>query len=119
MLERDVVDEAAVVDGERRVHPGEAAGDHPLALGFIDNAVPLLPHAFILWFVRVLLLGAVAVHITGIVQLRARSRAARGGHPARRIGRSFSAATTIRSQVSPRRLITVTREAHFDSRMPT
>lgn len=60
-----------------------------------DFGEPLLPHGFILWAVRVLLLGAVAVHITGIVQLRARSRSARGGHPARRIGRSFSAATTI------------------------
>jgi succinate dehydrogenase / fumarate reductase cytochrome b subunit len=56
---------------------------------------PLLPYAFVLWVVRVVLLAALVVHVTGIVQLRARSRAARGGHPARRIGRSFSAATTI------------------------
>lgn len=56
---------------------------------------PLLPYAFVLWAVRVVLLAALVVHVTGIVQLRARSRAARGGHPARRIGRSFSAATTI------------------------
>ncbi|MDO8209805.1 succinate dehydrogenase cytochrome b subunit [Conexibacter sp. CPCC 206217] len=56
---------------------------------------PLLPYSFVLWAVRVLLLGAVVVHITGIAQLRARSRAARGGHPARRIGRSFSSATAI------------------------
>lgn len=56
---------------------------------------PLLPNSFVLWTVRVLLLAAVAVHITAIVQLRARSRAARGGHPARRIGRTFSAATTM------------------------
>jgi succinate dehydrogenase / fumarate reductase cytochrome b subunit len=56
---------------------------------------PLLPYAFVLWVVRVVLLAALVVHVTGIVQLRARSRAARGGYPARRIGRSFSAATTI------------------------
>jgi succinate dehydrogenase / fumarate reductase, cytochrome b subunit len=56
---------------------------------------PLLPYGFVLWAVRVLLLAALVVHVTGIAQLRARSRAARGGHPARRIGRSFSAATTL------------------------
>lgn len=56
---------------------------------------PLLPYEFILWAVRVLLLVAVVVHITAVVQLRARSRAARGGHQARRIGRTFSAATTM------------------------
>lgn len=56
---------------------------------------PLLPYEFVLWAVRVLLLVAVIVHITAIVQLRGRSRVARGGHPARRLGRSFSAATTM------------------------
>lgn len=56
---------------------------------------PLLPFSFIVWAIRILLLGALIVHITAIVQLRSRSRAARGGHPARRIGRSFSAATTM------------------------
>lgn len=56
---------------------------------------PLLPYEFVLWAVRVLLLVAVIVHITAIVQLRARNRVARGGHQARRIGRTFSAATTM------------------------
>lgn len=56
---------------------------------------PLLPYGFVLWAVRVLLLAALVVHVTGIAQLRARNRSARGGHPARRIGRSFSAATTL------------------------
>lgn len=60
-----------------------------------DFGEPLLPHAFILWAVRVLLLVAVAVHITAVVQIRQRSRAARGGAPARRIGRSFSSATMM------------------------
>ena len=60
-----------------------------------DFGEPLLPHAFVLWAVRVVLLAAVVVHITAIVQLRARSRSARGGHHARRIGRTFSAATTM------------------------
>lgn len=56
---------------------------------------PLLPYEFVVWVVRVLLLVAVIVHITAVVQLRARSRVARGGHQARRIGRTFSAATTM------------------------
>lgn len=56
---------------------------------------PLLPYEFVLWAVRVLLLAALIVHITAIVQLRGRSRVARGGHQARRIGRTFSAATTM------------------------
>jgi len=56
---------------------------------------PLLPYEFVLWAVRVVLLAALVVHVTGIVQLRARSRRARGGYQARRIGRTFSAATTI------------------------
>jgi succinate dehydrogenase / fumarate reductase cytochrome b subunit len=60
-----------------------------------DFGEPLLPHAFVLWAIRALLIVAVIVHITGVVQLRARSRAARGGHQARRIGRTFSAATTM------------------------
>jgi len=60
-----------------------------------DFGEPLLPHAFVLWVFRVVLIAAVVVHITAIVQLRARSRAARGGHQARRIGRTFSAATTM------------------------
>lgn len=56
---------------------------------------PLLPHAFVLWLVRALLLAAVVIHITAVVQIRQRSRSARGGAPARRIGRSFSSATMM------------------------
>lgn len=58
---------------------------------------PILPHATVLWSIRVLLLVAIVVHITGVVQLRARSRVARGGYPARRIGRTVSAATMMLS----------------------
>jgi succinate dehydrogenase / fumarate reductase, cytochrome b subunit len=55
---------------------------------------PLLPSGTLLWLVRGLLLGALAVHVTGIVQLSRRNAAARpAGHPARRIGRSWSART--------------------------
>lgn len=56
---------------------------------------PILPYATIVWAIRVLLLVAIVVHITGVVQLRARSRVARGGYPARRIGRTFSSATMM------------------------
>jgi succinate dehydrogenase / fumarate reductase cytochrome b subunit len=55
---------------------------------------PLFPSGTLLWLVRGLLLAALAVHVTGIVQLRRRNAAARpAGHPARRIGRSWSART--------------------------
>ncbi|HEY4280618.1 MAG TPA: succinate dehydrogenase cytochrome b subunit [Conexibacter sp.] len=56
---------------------------------------PLLPRAFVLWVVRAILLAALVIHVTGIVQLRGRNRRARGGYAARRMGRSFSAATAI------------------------
>lgn len=56
---------------------------------------PIVPHATVLWAIRVLLLVAVVVHITGVMQLRARNRVARGGYPARRIGRTFSSATMM------------------------
>lgn len=52
---------------------------------------PLLPYGAVLWAVRALLLGALVVHVTGIVQLRRRARAARGPYPAKRIGRPLSA----------------------------
>ncbi|MBN8866017.1 MAG: succinate dehydrogenase cytochrome b subunit [Solirubrobacterales bacterium] len=55
-----------------------------------DFGEPLLPHAFVLWAVRVLLLSALVVHITGIAQLVKRNREARpADFPARRIGRSI------------------------------
>lgn len=55
-----------------------------------DFGEPLLPHAFVLWAVRAILLGAIATHVTGVVQLTARNRAARpADHPQRRIGRSL------------------------------
>lgn len=51
---------------------------------------PLIPYEGIVWAVRALLLGAIVVHITGVVQLAARNRAARPeGFPAKRIGRSW------------------------------
>lgn len=55
-----------------------------------DFGEPLLPHAFILWAVRVILLSALVIHITGIVQLTKRNKEARpASFPAKRIGRSF------------------------------
>lgn len=56
---------------------------------------PLLPYEFIVWALRVVLLGAFVLHIYTVFQLRAGSRRARGPYPARRIGRSFSSATMI------------------------
>jgi len=54
-----------------------------------DVGEPLLPHAFILWAVRVILLSALVIHITGIVQLVKRNREARpADFPAKRLGRS-------------------------------
>jgi succinate dehydrogenase / fumarate reductase cytochrome b subunit len=50
----------------------------------------LIPYEGIVWAVRALLLGAIVVHIVGVVQLNARNRAARpSAFPAKRIGRSF------------------------------
>lgn len=56
---------------------------------------PLLPHAFVLWVVRVVLLCALVVHVTGIVQLRRRAAAARGPHKAKPIGRSLASRTMV------------------------
>lgn len=54
-----------------------------------DFGEPLLPHGFTLWAVRVILLGALVIHVTGIVQLVKRNREARPANfPAKRIGRS-------------------------------
>jgi succinate dehydrogenase / fumarate reductase cytochrome b subunit len=51
---------------------------------------PLVPYEGIIWAVRAVLLGAIAVHIVGVVQLNARNRAARpSAFPAKRIGRSW------------------------------
>jgi succinate dehydrogenase / fumarate reductase cytochrome b subunit len=55
---------------------------------------PLLPYATMLWAVRVLLLVALVVHVTGVVQLTKRNRAARP-QGAKRIGRSLSARTMM------------------------
>lgn len=50
---------------------------------------PLVPHEFVVWVVRVVLLTALVIHITGIVQLIKRNREARPANfPAKRLGRS-------------------------------
>lgn len=55
-----------------------------------DFGQPLLPYFSVVWLMRGLLLGALIVHITGVVQLTIRNRAARPAqYPARRIGRSW------------------------------
>ena len=51
---------------------------------------PLLPYEFLLWLVRGVLLAALIVHVTGVIQLFRRNRAARpSAHPSKRIGRSW------------------------------
>ncbi|MBF6621772.1 MAG: succinate dehydrogenase cytochrome b subunit [Patulibacter sp.] len=61
-----------------------------------EFGTPLLPHAGFLWFVRGILLIAIAVHVTAVVQLARRNRAARPtGHGAKRIGRSWAARSMI------------------------
>lgn len=61
-----------------------------------DFGEPLLPHAFILWAVRVVLLGAILTHITGIAQLVKRNREARPANfPAKRIGRSVESVAML------------------------
>jgi succinate dehydrogenase / fumarate reductase cytochrome b subunit len=78
---------------------GPGSGDEPRVDGYAQwlrsFGEPILPHASILWAIRALLLGALIVHVTAVVQLRQRSRVARAGHPARRIGRSFSSTTMM------------------------
>lgn len=61
-----------------------------------EFGTPLLPYAGFLWFVRLILLAAVIVHITAVVQLAKRNRQARpAGHPAKKIGRSWAARSMI------------------------
>ncbi len=61
-----------------------------------DFGEPLLPHAFVLWAVRVILLSALIIHITGIVQLTKRNKAARPANfPAKRIGRSVESVAML------------------------
>lgn len=57
---------------------------------------PLLPREAVLWGVRAVLLLALVVHVTAVVQLARRNRAARPrGHGAKRIGRSWAARSMI------------------------
>lgn len=63
-----------------------------------DFGEPLLPYAFLVWAVRVVLLAAIVTHITGIVQLTKRNKAARPQNfPAKRIGRSFESMAMLAS----------------------
>jgi len=57
---------------------------------------PLLPHQAVLWIVRAVLLAAVVIHITGIVQLTKRNKSARPlQYPAKRLGRSVEATAML------------------------
>jgi succinate dehydrogenase / fumarate reductase cytochrome b subunit len=57
---------------------------------------PVIPEEGLLWLVRVVLLVAVVLHITGVVQLARRNHKARpAGYPAKRIRRSISSMTML------------------------
>jgi succinate dehydrogenase / fumarate reductase cytochrome b subunit len=56
---------------------------------------PVLPHDMLLWFVRGLLIVAVALHITVVVQLWLRNRAAKPAHTSKRIRSSIAARTML------------------------
>jgi succinate dehydrogenase / fumarate reductase, cytochrome b subunit len=57
---------------------------------------PAIPRSGVLWLVRAVLLLALVLHVTGVIQLARRNRSARpGGHPAQRIQRSLSSRTML------------------------
>lgn len=59
---------------------------------------PLVPYAGVLWLVRAILLGSIIIHITGVIQLYYRNKAARPArYPARRIGRSWESGAMMLS----------------------
>lgn len=61
-----------------------------------EFGTPLLPYAGFLWFVRLILVAAVILHITAVLQLAKRNRQARpAGHAAKKIGRSWAARSMI------------------------
>lgn len=61
-----------------------------------DFGEPLLPHVSVVWSVRAVLLIALIVHVTGVIQLSRRNRAARPPqYPAKRLGRSLSSRTMM------------------------
>ncbi len=57
---------------------------------------PLVPHEAVLWIVRAVLLAAIVIHVTGIVQLTKRNKEARPlQYPAKRLGRSLEATAML------------------------
>jgi succinate dehydrogenase / fumarate reductase cytochrome b subunit len=56
---------------------------------------PILPRATLLWVIRAILLTALVVHVTGVIQLRRRAAKARPEHRSKRIGRSVSSRTMM------------------------
>ena len=56
----------------------------------------MIPRSGILWLVRALLLFCLVVHVTGVIQLSKRNRAARpDGYPAPRLQRTFASRTML------------------------
>ena len=57
---------------------------------------PVIPHAGVLWTVRVVLVACLVIHVIGVLQLAKRNAAARpSGHPAPRIKRSLASSTMM------------------------
>lgn len=75
---------------------GEEARVNWYAEWLRDLGEPLLPHSSVVWALRAVLLAALIIHITGVVQLTRRNREARPArYPAKRIKRSFSSQTMM------------------------
>ncbi len=75
---------------------GEEARVNWYAEWLRDFGEPLLPHSSVVWAVRAVLLTALIVHVTGVVQLTKRNREARPPqYPAKRIKRSLSSQTMM------------------------
>jgi succinate dehydrogenase / fumarate reductase cytochrome b subunit len=61
---------------------------------------PAIPRNGVLWLIRIVLIGALVLHVAGIVQLTAKNRAARPpGHRPKGIVRSLSARTMLFSGI--------------------
>jgi succinate dehydrogenase cytochrome b subunit len=61
-----------------------------------DIGDPALPHSGALWILRTILISALVLHVTGVLQLWQRNQAARpAGNPAPRIRRSLSSRTMM------------------------
>jgi succinate dehydrogenase / fumarate reductase cytochrome b subunit len=87
------------VIGNLKVFQGTGADGAPIdayAEWLRTVGEPAIPRGGVLWAVRVLLIAALILHVTGVIQLSRRNRAARpDGYKAARIQRSLSSRTML------------------------